>query len=568
MYAKYNVNSSMRSIRNLKATTLVVIIVGVIASTSIFFFRSARSVIGDSFSGFLTFENGMVGAFSGFDWPGYQEGLRYHDLVISGDGRSEYIVLSDGLDRTLKIKARIFSLKDFLSVFFAPFASGMFYVVCSGIIFIVGRRMRGIVPFVLFNLGIGYYFIASFDFHHGYHASWIFLLNFALLPAYMSHFALVFPEESSWVRKHRWLLAVPYLISLLVYVPYVYMFYREPLTWIRCEQVVVMYAVFSYLFWIAMLSRNARSAARQTDRTAASYLLLGQLIAFVIPLTAAVAIFIFGRNIPLNVIAPVTVAFPVASLFGLVLGNLRNAQLQLVQSEKMASLGSLVAGVAHEINNPTTFIYSNIEMLRDYVSYIKGAVDPGAKKFRGELSASEVMVDLEKLVDTVEEGAERIKAIVTDLRRFGHTQDDVMTKVDFRAGIESTLNLLKHEIKDRISVHLDVAEGLSIEANNGQLNQVWMNLLANAAHAIEGEGNIWIKGFAEGDRIVIEIRDDGKGMSRDVLDRVFDPFFTTKPEGQGIGMGLAICQQIVHRWHGDIVVNSELNKGTTVRVTL
>jgi signal transduction histidine kinase len=563
----YPLNTLMRRVMGIRATGLVAVLTALVVLASVFFFRDARTAIDRQFPGFLTFKNNMVGAYSGFDWPGYKKGLRYHDLIFSELDENRYVVQRGDDYREVKVLPASFSLKDFLLVFFAPFASGIFYILCAIIIFAVARNVRGIVPFVLFNLGIAYYLIASFDFHYGHHLPWLFMLNFVLIPAYMSHFAMVFPHEASWVRGRNWCKVVPYLFSILIYAPYVYSFYRAPAWWTGWELAVVGYAVLSYVFWIGMLVRSSKYAARQTDRTAASYLLLGQLLAFVIPLTAAVAVFVFNRNIPLNVIAPVIIALPVASLFGIVLGNLRNAQLKLVQAEKMASLGNLVAGVAHEINNPTTFIYSNIAALREYVTYIREAVNQDAGKFKGELTAQEVIDDLDSLVGTVAEGADRIKSIVADLRRFGHSQDDIVIPVNVGEGIQGTLNLLHHEIADRVKVQLDVPEGLFLEANPGQINQLWMNILANAAYAIKGEGRIWISGSKDANGINIQIRDDGKGMSKEVLNQAFDPFFTTKPEGQGTGMGLAICQQIVHRWGGQIEVHSEKGKGTTVRVS-
>lgn len=560
------IDSGMVKSRNFGTTLFLSIIAAFVILTSIFFFREARNFVGRSFPGFLTFENGMVGAFGAFDWSGYEAGIRYHDIIVSEGGENRYDVQQNGEKRPLTISSDIFSLKDFLIVFFAPFASGMFYLILAIVIFLVGRHMKGIVPFVCFNLCISYYLIASFDFHSGHHASWLFLLSFLLIPATMSHFALIFPERWGPVKRHASLVFIPYILSIAVAIPYIATFYRHPVGWETWERVVVAYVVLSYFFWIGMLARNARFAAQGTDRIAAVYLLLGQLVAFLIPLTSAVAIFIFRRNVPLNIITPVTVVLPIASLFGIVLGNLRNTQIQLVQTEKMASLGRLVAGVAHEINNPTTFIYSNIAMLREYVGYLKGIVKTDAAKFKGEMTPSEVVDDLGKLVGTVSEGATRIRDIVSDLRRFGHSQDDIVTQVNIRAGIEGTLSLIRHEIGENVRVHVDVDKGFSIEANSGQINQLWMNLLTNALQAIGDSGEVWISGGREGNVTFVTIRDNGRGIPREILGRIFDPFFTTKPEGKGTGLGLAICQQIVHKWGGQISVISEEGKGTTVKV--
>ncbi|MBT3181871.1 MAG: hypothetical protein HN337_05100 [Deltaproteobacteria bacterium] len=558
----------MKSTTSTGRTIIVAIAVAAVIVASVFFFRQARSYLEQPFPGYLTFENEMVGAFAGFEWFGPSEGLRYHDLIIkkAADSNGGVEIQRSGKRMSVNTRPGVFTLKDFLVVFMAPYASGMAYVIFAIIIYFVGRRMRGIIPFIFFNLGIAYYYISGFDFHSSHHASWLFLLNFVLLPASMTHFALVFPEEAPMIKRHRWMLGLSYLLSFLIFIPYVYTFYHMPVLWIHIEGLAVAYAILSYAFWITMLARSAKKAGRETDRIAATYLLFGQVIAFLIPLTAAIAIFVFEKNIPLNLITPITVVLPVASLLGIILGNLKNTQLKLVQTEKMASLGQLVAGVAHEINNPTTFIYSNISMLREYVSYIKGVVRADVPAFKGEMSANEVVGDLEQLVDTVAEGADRIKTIVADLRRFGHSQDDVVTNVDIKAGIESTLHLLHHEISNRIKIHLDVPEDLTIAANPGQINQVWMNLLSNAVSAIEGNGNIWISAVESEEKLSIILSDDGKGISRKVMGNIFDPFFTTKPEGEGTGLGLAITQQIVHRWKGDLVVQSEVGKGTTMKV--
>lgn len=520
--------------------------------SSVFYFRGARDMIGKSFHGYLKFENGMVGAFGWFDWPGYEAGFRYHDVVPQ---------VADSVEPS------IFSIRDFFVAFFPPYASGVIYVVLAIIIFAVGRHMRGILPFVMFNLGIAYYLIASFDFHSAHHASWLFLLNFAVFPAFMSHFALIFPEKTNAVRQHPRLVLIPYLISAFIYLPYVYFFYKAPRNWALWEGVVVAYAAVSYMFWLVMLLRSSKKMPRETDRIAATYLLFGQLLAFIIPLTAAVAIFLFRKNIPLNLVSPVTVALPVAFLFGIVLGNLRSTQVKLVQSEKMASLGALIAGVAHEINNPTTFIYSNLPALKEYIGYLGNEMRADAAPFKGQMPPAEVVNDLKNLVGTISEGAERIKTIVTDLRRFGHSQDDVVSRVDILAGIRGTLNLLRHDLAEGIAVHVNASGPVEIVANPGQINQVWMNIISNAVHATGGSGNIWIDSHIEDGKVNVKIRDDGKGIPKEILSRIFDPFFTTKPEGEGTGLGLAISQQIIHRWKGEITVQSEVGYGTTIRVT-
>ncbi|MBI2340280.1 MAG: GHKL domain-containing protein [Deltaproteobacteria bacterium] len=249
------------------------------------------------------------------------------------------------------------------------------------------------------------------------------------------------------------------------------------------------------------------------------------------------------------------------------LGKLKRTQMELVQSEKMASLGQLLAGVAHEINNPTTFIYSNLGPLKDYLGYLRNALKSDAPKYRNEMTASDVLTDLEALTNNIEEGAQRTKQIVSDLRRFGHSQDEVIQEVSVLEGIQGTLNILKHTWSDRIKIHVVCPSDLTVHANPGQLSQVWMNLLTNAIQAIKGEGEIWVTGKRERGKIVISVKDTGCGIASADLKRIFDPFFTTKEQGEGTGLGLSIVQQILKKFGGTIDVKSESGRGSEFDVT-
>ena len=511
----------------------------------------------------MVFENNVVGAFNQFEWEGAKKGLKYHDYLPT---------------LPPDIKYQKFSLGDFLKVFCLPFFSGLLFLIFGTIIYWIMKGSPGAFPFFLFHAGVSYYLMASFDFHTNYHASAFFLLNFAFLPAFMSLFAFYYPERPRFLSRHRLLVMLPCLTSGILSFPYLYTFFKNPLSWPFWEAVIVVYAAFSYLFWIGRLSHVANHPQNEANRITAKYLLFGQCFSFVFPLFLAVGIFVFDKNVPLNWVAPTTLVFPIAALFGMTLGRLKRTQMELITSEKMALLGQLLAGVAHEINNPTTFIYANLAPLKDYLAYLKQNIlgvpqnppqppfvkggEGGFKKFRGEMDVSEVMDDLENLVGNIEEGAQRTKQIVVDLRNFGHSQNDVIGDVPLLPGIQSTLNILSHQWKGRIQIHVDCPEDLIVRANPGQLSQVWMNLLANAIHAMEGEGEIWVTGRKKKDRIIVSIKDTGCGISSEKMRKIFDPFFTTKEQGEGTGLGLSIVQQIVKKFSGTIDVKSETGKGT------
>jgi signal transduction histidine kinase len=239
--------------------------------------------------------------------------------------------------------------------------------------------------------------------------------------------------------------------------------------------------------------------------------------------------------------------------------DLKAAETHLVQSEKMASLGRLVAGVAHEINNPVSFIASSIAPLRRRLERAVKAPPTDATR---------LLTEARELIDIMARGAERTAAIVRDLRSFSRLEEAVRKSVDLREGLDVTLRLLESRWRDRVTVHRDFEDVPLVDCDPGQVNQVFMNLLANACDATPDGGSIWVSTRLDGDDACVTIRDDGPGMPPDILGRVFEPFFTTKDVGSGTGLGLAIAHGIVTAHGGRIEVESAVGNGTTFRVRL
>ncbi|MFZ5875298.1 MAG: ATP-binding protein [Nitrospirota bacterium] len=262
---------------------------------------------------------------------------------------------------------------------------------------------------------------------------------------------------------------------------------------------------------------------------------------------------------------------------------------QLIRQEKMASLGQLAAGVAHEINNPVGFVNSNLQMLQTYLSdltrYVERASALTAELLRGEPRES-VVVQVQELVrwgeqaqlmQTVEdakqsvvesiEGLNRVKKIVSALREFSHADQDDPAWADLNEGLESTINIVWNELKYKTTLHRDYGDLPKVLCYPHQLNQVFMNLLVNAAQAIPERGDIWVKTWAEGENVYIDVRDTGAGIPEEQLSKVFDPFFTTKPVGQGTGLGLSIVYGIVERHGGTVRVVSRVGEGTTFHLS-
>ena len=253
--------------------------------------------------------------------------------------------------------------------------------------------------------------------------------------------------------------------------------------------------------------------------------------------------------------------------------KLQSAQAKLVQSEKMASLGQLVAGIAHEINNPIGAIYANMPPLEEYVADIKGTVEfaqscldeAGAKKLDAHLAQIDytfVTEDLDKLLGSQKQAAERIRNIVLALRNFSRLDQGEIKTVRLEEGLDSTLQMLHHHYKDRINVEKDYALNAMVECYAGELNQVFMNILANAIQAIPGKGSIFITTAQVNDQALVTIADTGTGMTDEVRKKIFDPFFTTKEVGEGTGLGLSISYGIIEKHQGTLTVESEPGRGT------
>lgn len=258
--------------------------------------------------------------------------------------------------------------------------------------------------------------------------------------------------------------------------------------------------------------------------------------------------------------------------------ELKDAQTRLVHSAKMVSLGQMVAGIAHELNNPIGFIYSNMSHLRDYSEKLKTIIEAGEngkdalEKAKQKADYNYIVEDLPRLIASCEDGARRTRDIVLGLRNFSRLEEAKIKRVSLKEGIETTLKLLSGEMKNRIDVHTHFEVVPDVLCYASQLNQVFMNILTNAAQSIEGEGDIWIHlhkiGEGKNAKAAVSIKDSGRGIPKEGLDKIFDPFYTTKSVGQGTGLGLSISYGIVKNHGGDIQVKSEIGKGTEFIVTV
>jgi signal transduction histidine kinase len=261
------------------------------------------------------------------------------------------------------------------------------------------------------------------------------------------------------------------------------------------------------------------------------------------------------------------------------------AQAQLVQSEKMASVGQLAAGIAHEINNPIAFVASNLnsfekcldsmcEVVSAYDSVVKATGEQEARHVAAlestlaQVDVNFLVQDMRDIINESREGTRRVSDIVIGLKNFSRLDDDDRNKADINEGLRATLKIAWNEIKYRCQVETDYGEIPKIECNAGHLNQVFLNLIMNAVQACEGDGLIEIRTRAVDDALQIEIKDNGSGIDQSDMSAIFNPFFTTKEVGQGTGLGLSISYAIVEQHGGSILVDSVVGRGTTFTVVL
>lgn len=253
--------------------------------------------------------------------------------------------------------------------------------------------------------------------------------------------------------------------------------------------------------------------------------------------------------------------------------DLKNAQIRLLQSDKMASIGQLAAGIAHEINNPNSFIMSNLVTLGKYMeqirSYITG-LEQGktTQALRANLDIGFILEDFDALAKESLEGTQRVEAIVHNLRDFAHIDQGTVDRRNVNELLDNTLQVVRNEIKYKATVEKEYGNVPPIRCYPQRLNQVFLNLLVNAAQAIESNGLIRISTSLEDGFVVVRIRDNGCGIPVEIQDRIFEPFFTTKDIGKGTGLGLAIVYDIIHAHKGRIEVESEPGKGTEFTIRL
>ena len=264
------------------------------------------------------------------------------------------------------------------------------------------------------------------------------------------------------------------------------------------------------------------------------------------------------------------------------MSELKETQAMLVHAEKMRSLGELVAGITHEINNPVNFIFGNLTHLNNYSQDLMDIIDKyneyldllpeeqkeEIQKMLDDKEYSYIKEDLPDLIKSCKEGTIRTRNIVMDLKNFSRSEKMTINEINVNQELDTTLNILYNKYKNKATIHKEYGELSMLDCYGGQLNQVFMNIIDNAVFAIKEKGDIYIRTKDDGKNIIIEIEDNGTGIAKENLEKIFEPFFTTKGVGEGTGLGMSITYKIIQTHAGKIDVDSEVGRGTKFTITL
>lgn len=255
-------------------------------------------------------------------------------------------------------------------------------------------------------------------------------------------------------------------------------------------------------------------------------------------------------------------------------------EAQMIQNSKLASLGELAAGIVHEINNPLAFVDNNLTNLIKFSNKLINLFDgydqldmPEATrqeiiKRKEEINYNYLRTRITEMVEKSKDGVDRMKKIVADMKTISRQADSKFEEADIKDALNSTLNLMVYEYKNRIEIKKDYGTVPPVKCNIAKLSQVFINLLANACHAIKEKGEIGIKTRLEGNMVLISISDTGEGIPENARNKIFDSFFTTKEVGKGTGLGLSISKRIINEHKGEITINSTVGEGTTFTVKI
>jgi signal transduction histidine kinase len=458
-----------------------------------------------------------------------------------------------------------FTEHDFFWIALFPALIGLLFIFLGVGFFLYLFPRPGLVPLFLFHFFVGNFLILFSKNYLPFYFTYLSFFCLAFIPPTLIHFTFLISEMFVSVKKRNALFFVTYCVGVLIAVLYLYFLIKDPtLRTYRTflNNALLTYLVLAYFFWISRLIWIYKKPYLEFDRIFARYLLIGQLVGFILPLGLVGLLVFEGISLPLNLASPLILLFPISLWIGIVPGERQRSQTYLIQSEKRVALGDLLAGLAHELNNPLTFVYSSIEPLSESLEYLKSVIQEPTEK------TAKVFKHLDKMVANMRDGMTRAENLIKKFRDLPSKKRAEKEEIDLNLLIDKTIELLEPKWKDRIQIEKSFEELPKILGLTGELEQAFTNLLANSMEATPDGGVVQVSTHEAANGVKIMIRDTGKGIPKEVIGRIFDPFFTTKEQGEGMGLGLAITLQIIKNHRGSIEVKSEEGKGTKFVVFL
>jgi len=424
-----------------------------------------------------------------------------------------------------------------------------------GIYYYLYPRM-GLIPLLSFHLLVGNLLIL-YPFYEGTNFLYsLYLLCLTFIPATLLHSTFLVSDLLVNIKKSIKFFSIPYLVCILLGLTYFLFIYKNISPMFPRGLVFGVLIIIFYFLWIGRLVWLIKRPRSELEKLMVKPLFLGQALLVFPPLCLLALLLILGVTLPVNYVSPLVLLFPLALLAGINSGQRSQMQMYIVQSEKRVALGDLLAGLAHELNNPLTFVYSSIEPLQESLNYLKGIIEhPDEKTLK-------VFNNLDKMVKNMEEGMLRAQKLIQKFRDIPSGKKPPKEEIDLGQLLDKCINLLAHKWKDRIEIERRFEKTPKIVGNPGELEQAFTNLISNACDSTPEGGWVQVSTFEANAGVKVVICDSGSGIPKEVIGRIFDPFFTTKGQGEGEGLGLAITLQIIKSHRGSVEVKSSERKGT------
>ncbi|HCU26119.1 MAG TPA: hypothetical protein DF383_13975 [Deltaproteobacteria bacterium] len=522
----------------------------------------------------LAIPNGEVGAFSHSSWQN-SPNLTYHDRLLSLErqGESFAIRLQRGQKTwELRRSPTLLAGQAFLTVAVIPLFCSLIYGLFGLWLYRRQQDLSHPETLAAFNFCIALYLACIFDFHSSHRLTWIYLFSFCVLGFLIHRLAIQFPIPVQNSKLSKIYGSLSLALGASIALPYLWTFSKKQSSWSFWEGLLILYTIAGYLLWTGRLAWLSRRPLQAYLKGLSRYLFWGNLGAFLIPAATGLALLFWNRAFPANYAIPFTLLFPLSLALATLLAMLADSRARLLQSEKMAAVGSLLGGMSHELNNPLNLISANLDLLKDYLQFLSRIPLPAEPLYRGQIKAQEVLKESAEIAADMENGLHRSQEILQLLKKTARAEEAPRELFSVEAVLQEALKYLETRCPNiKAVLSSELPAGAALRLPRTLFLEVLMNLLANAYDALSfpaAPQAIRIVLQSGPDADLLGILDKGCGISPDLLGRIRDPFFTTKTPGNGTGLDLALVERWVRSWQGNLEIRSKPGQGTEIWIKL